>query len=307
MKTKTSHFLRAGALVPTLLAAGLFGGCGSGADAASGSTAAGADADVAGTAPAQSSPATAAVDRPQPAADFEGTMQQVIISLGPDAIRSVAGSNDLATVLALSPDKVIEAVHSGAIEADSIQKSILEIDGRMARLQVEGDASYTILDGEQLAAYVVDTESRMIITMDPAKLAAAAAARGQDTTLVDSDVETVGKREIRGFDAVGHRFEFMGDNIATAWLSEELESQIGPIFDVLRDVNPLGRIDVGDGAPVRTVMVNRKTLASGGGFMPAYTITEFYDLQAGDVADGRFGLPDGYQRMGMADLGRGAP
>lgn len=307
MKTKMSHTLRAGALLPTLLAAGLLAGCGGGTDVASGSTDAEPVAEAATNAPAQSSPATVAADRPRPAADFEGTMQQVIISLGSDAIRAVAGSNDLATVLALSPDKVIEAVHSGAIEADSIQKSILEIDGRMGRLQTEGDASYTILDGEQLAAHVVDTENRMIITMDPAKLAAAAAARGQDTTPMGSEVETVGKREIRGFDAVGHRFEFMGDNIATVWLSQELESQTGPIFDVLRDVNPLGRMDVGDGAPVRAVMVNRKTLASGSGFMPAYTVTEFYDLQAGDVADGRFDLPDGYQRMGMADLGRGAP
>src|SRR3546814_8182187 len=46
-------------------------------------------------------------------ADFEGTMQQVIISLGAGAVRQVVGSNDLETVLAFSPDRLIKAVHDG--------------------------------------------------------------------------------------------------------------------------------------------------------------------------------------------------
>src|SRR3546814_20424712 len=68
-------------------------------------------------------------------ADFEGTMQQVIISLGAGAVRQVVGSNDLETVLAFSPDRLIKAVHDGEIEAESILKSTLDIDGRMRRLQ----------------------------------------------------------------------------------------------------------------------------------------------------------------------------
>lgn len=300
MNLTTLKSRRRASLPLALITAGLLAGCSGGTD----------DAASADTKPAfeRTSPSNLP-EQPiaNAPADFEGTMQQVVISVGPDAIRSVAGSNDLATVLALSPDEVIEAVHSGTIEAESIQESTLEIDGRMGRLQTEGDASYTILDGTQVAAHVVDHENGMVITMDPARMAEAAAARGESAGEMELEVEEVGEREIRGFDATGYRFEFMGDNIATVWLSEDLESQTGPIFDIWLDVNPLGRVELGgDGAPVRTVMVNPETLASGRGFMPAYTITEFYDLQPGDVADDRFDLPEGYQRMGMADLGRGA-
>src|SRR3546814_2006949 len=100
------------------------------------------------------------------------------------------------------------------------------------------------------------------------------------------------------------RFEFMG-NIATVWLSEDLDAQTGEFFDIWSALNPLGPVmEVGEGAPVRAVMVNPESLSDKAGFMPAYTITEFYDVQSGDVADERFVLPEGYQRRGMAELGR---
>src|SRR5690606_31959778 len=96
-------------------------------------------------------------------------------------------------------------------------------------------------------------------------------------------------------------------NIATAWLSEDLEAQTGPIFGIWSRVNPLGpMLEVGEGAPVLTVMVNPESLAGGSSFMPAYSVTEFYDLQAGEVADDRFVLPDGYKQLDMANMGRGA-
>src|SRR3546814_2815111 len=80
-------------------------------------------------------------------------MQQVIISLGADAVRQEVGSTDLETVLAFSPDRLIKAVHDGEIEAESILKSTLEIDGRMGRLQAEGQPDYSIVDGEQMATH----------------------------------------------------------------------------------------------------------------------------------------------------------
>src|SRR3546814_16046032 len=107
-------------------------------------------------------------------------MQQVIISLGAGAVRQVVGSNDLETVLAFSPDRLIKAVHDGEIEAVSILKSTLEIDGRMGRLQAEGQPDYSIVDGEQMATHVVMVEARMIMTMDTATLAAANGARNTE-------------------------------------------------------------------------------------------------------------------------------
>src|SRR5690606_6406379 len=145
--------------------------------------------------------------------------------------RKVVGSTDLETVLAFSPDRLIEAVHNGEVEADSILKSTLEIDGRKGRLQTEGQAGYSILDGEQMATHAVAPEDRMIMTMDPAKLAAAGIVKGKDSKSVDMGAQEVGEREIRGFDTTGYRFEFMG-NIATAWLSEDLDAQTGSFFDI---------------------------------------------------------------------------
>src|SRR3546814_15743831 len=87
-------------------------------------------------------------------------MQQVIISLGADAVRQEVGSTDLETVLAFSPDRLIKAVHDGEIEAESILKSTLEIDGRMGRLQAEGQPDYSIVDGEQMAHHGVLVEDR---------------------------------------------------------------------------------------------------------------------------------------------------
>src|SRR3546814_1682357 len=77
-------------------------------------------------------------------------------------------------------------------------------------------------------------------------------------------------------------------NIATVWLSEDLDAQTGEFFDIWSALNPLGPVmEVGEGAPVRAVMVNPESLSDKAGFMPAYTITEFYDVQSGDVADER--------------------
>src|SRR5690606_32223099 len=105
------------------------------------------------------------------------------------------------------------------------------------------------------------------------------------------------------FDTTGYRFEFMG-NIATVWLSGELDAQTGAFFDIWSALNPLGPVmEVGEGAPVRVVMVNPGSLAGKTGYMPAYTITEFYDVQSGDVPDERFVLPEDYRRQGVADLG----
>jgi len=287
------------ALLPAVIAAGLFAGCGGG-----GGSAADAAAPVNGSAveagAARGSVAAAADAAP---ADFEGTMQQVVVSLGAGAVRQVVGSNDLETVLAFPPDRLIEAVHDGEIEADSIVKSTLEIDGRRGRLQEDGEPGYSILDGEQMATHVVMPEERTILTMDGAKMAAAGILKDKAPVPVDMGAEEVGEREIRGFDTTGYRFEFMG-NIATAWLSGELDAQTGAFFDIWSALNPLGPVmEVGEGAPVRVVMVNPGSLAGKTGYMPAYTITEFYDVQSGDVPDERFVLPEDYRRQGVADLG----
>lgn len=292
--------LRKTALLSALVTTGLFAGCGgAGGSAADAAKPTGANAVEA--AAARESVAAAADAAP---ADFEGTMQQVVISLGAGAVRQVVGSTDLEKVLAFSPDRLIEAVHDGEIEAESILKSTLEIDGRKGRFQQEGDQGYSILDGEQMATHVVMPEDRMIMTMDPAKMAAAGIAKGESSGPVDMGAEKIGERKIRGFDTTGYRFEFMG-NIATAWLSEDLDAQTGAFFDIWSALNPLGPVmDVGEGAPVRAIMVNPESLSGKASFMPAYTITEFYDVQSGDIADERFVLPEGYQRQGMADLGR---
>src|SRR3546814_10373346 len=84
-------------------------------------------------------------------ADFEGTMQQVIISLEAGAVRQVVGSNDLATVLAFSPDRLIKAVHEGEIDAERILKSTVDIAGRIGRLQAQDQPDYSIVDGDQMA------------------------------------------------------------------------------------------------------------------------------------------------------------
>src|SRR3546814_19530162 len=93
-------------------------------------------------------------------------MQQVIISLGAGAVRQVVGSNDLETVLAFSPDRLIKAVHDGEIEAASILKSTLEIDGRLGRLQAEGQPDYSNADGEQMANHAVMPEDPARMTKD---------------------------------------------------------------------------------------------------------------------------------------------
>src|SRR3546814_19590550 len=106
-------------------------------------------------------------------------MQQVIISLGAGAVRQVVGSNDLETVLAFSPDRLIKAVHDGEIEAESILKSTLEIDGSMGQLQAEGQPEYSIVDVEQMATPVEMVDAQMNMTMVPTELARAHGANKQ--------------------------------------------------------------------------------------------------------------------------------
>src|SRR3546814_455625 len=163
---------------------------------------------------------------------------------------------------------------SDVCSSDLILKSTLEIDGRMGRLQAEGQPDYSIVDGEQMATHVVMVEDRMIMTMDPAELAAANGASKTDAEPVDLGAEKIGEREIRGYDTTGYRFKFM-DNIATVWLSEDLDEDTGRFFDIWTALNPLGvMMEVGEGAAVRAVMVNPESLSGKASFMPAYTITE---------------------------------
>src|SRR3546814_9873684 len=93
--------LRKTALLPALIATGLFAGCG-GAGESAADAAAPMGGNAVEAAAARESVAAAAEAAP---ADFEGTMQQVIISLGADAVRQEVGSTDLETVLAFSPDR----------------------------------------------------------------------------------------------------------------------------------------------------------------------------------------------------------
>src|SRR3546814_10180472 len=87
---------------------------------------------------------------------------------------------------------------------------MLGIDGRKGRLQTEGQADYSILDGEQMATHVVMQEDRTIMTMDPAKLAAAGVAKSKNTEPMGQGAKKMGEREIRSLDTTGYRFEFMG-------------------------------------------------------------------------------------------------
>ena len=303
MNTRPHVNLRSHALLSTLLvvAAGQLAGCSPAADDAASATQ--TETAVPAEVASAASSDTNTLEEQIEAADFEGSMQQLMVMVGSDAISILAGSNDLDAILALPPERVIEAVNNGEVEAIMVERSTVEIDGPMARIQTKGQAQYTIIDGEQVAAYVVDPDNTMIMTMDAARMAAARVESGDS---IQIDAKQVGERSIRGFDTTGYRFDFIGDNIATVWLSEDLESTVGPIFDIMAAVSPFGPMEVGNGAPVRSVMVNRETLAKGRGFMPAYTITEFYDLQPGAIADGRFDLPEGYQRQSMDDLRRAA-
>src|SRR3546814_7826898 len=100
---------------------GLLAGCSGGGDSA-----ANAAAPVDGDAMEARVQASAAAAAAAPA-DFEGTMQQVVISLGSDAVRKVVGSTDLETVLAFSPDRLIEAVHNRSEEHTSELQSLMRI------------------------------------------------------------------------------------------------------------------------------------------------------------------------------------
>src|SRR3546814_3684446 len=55
----------------------------------------------------------------------------------------------------------------------------------MGRLQAEGQPDYSTVDGEQMATHVVMVENRMIMTMDPAELAAANGGGKTDAEPVD--------------------------------------------------------------------------------------------------------------------------
>lgn len=53
---------------------------------------------------------------------------------------------------------------------------------------------------------------------------------------------------------------------------------------------------------MRFVVVNGEELSKQSMFLPAYTVTDFYDLQPGKVEDSRFELPESYSRGSMAEL-----
>lgn len=250
----------------------------------------------------------AAVERAAEA-NFEGTLQQVVTSVGAEAIRSIAGTSDPQAIVDFPAERVLEAVESGEVEPGMLQETTMEIKGPMARMQAVGDPTYTILDGREGVARVVDTENQMIMTMNPAAMAEAASAHGEQAEAPQFEVTEVGEASIRGYDATGYRFDFVGDNVATVWLSEELGESVGPIFDLWFAINPFGQIELGAGAPIRIVVVNKGVLESGGNrfvSLPAYTITDFYNLEQGDISDERFALPEGYQERSLADLAAGA-
>src|SRR3546814_11422835 len=73
--------------------------------------------------------------------------------------------------------------------------TLVRSDGRMGRLQAEGQPDYSIVDGEQMATHVVMVEDRMIMTMDPAELAAANGASKTDAEPVDLGAAKIGERE----------------------------------------------------------------------------------------------------------------
>lgn len=230
--------------------------------------------------------------------DFEGTLQQVSVSLGAEAIGTLVGSDDLEEVLAFSPDDVLQAVREGKVEAQSIDRSMLEIKGMTARLQTENEGSYTIIDSEEQVTNTVMPSEQIIIVMDVAAL-----KRDQEVTPEKQKAEKVGERAIRGFDTRGYRFTFFDDNVATVWLSSEFSKEVGPVLETWFDSNPfLGELEIPSGAPVRFVVVDREELGGQSPFFPAYTITEFYDLQPGEVDDARFDMPDSYRRGSMAEL-----
>lgn len=268
----------------------------------------------------QAEAATSSPRAARPNSDFEGTLQQIEVMLGADAIRSIAGTDDPEEILQVSPERVLEAVHSGEVDAQSIRESTMEIDGSMIRLQAEDEPSYTIVDGERQVAYTVDPQEGMIMVMDPDEMAEAAAGMPQQDREV-ANVERLGEREIRGYDATGFQVD-MGDRIMQAWLSEELGRPLTAYYDVMFEVGAqLQQFGMGGGqlvppdelreagAAVRLVMVDKDQLGSQsapaspfGGMMPAYTITEFYDLAPGDIADEQFALPEGFQRQTFGDL-----
>src|SRR3546814_12414071 len=93
-------------------------------------------------------------------------------------------------------------------------------------------------------------------------------------------------------------------NIATVWLPEDLDAQTGEFFDIWSALNPLGPVmDVGEGAPVRAVMVNPESLPDKAGLSPAYNITTYYDVPSCIAAPAHFLLPEVYQRRSMEERG----
>ncbi|HSH56915.1 MAG TPA: hypothetical protein VK965_03080, partial [Halomonas sp.] len=158
--------------------------------------------------------------------------------------------------------------------------------------------SYTIIDSVEQVTNTVMPDEKMIIVMDTAEL-----KKNKGGEFAKQKAEQVGRRSIRGFDTRGYRFNFFDDNVAVVWISEELSREIGPILDVWIDSNPfLGELEIPSGAPVRFVVVNREGLGGQSLFFPAYTITEFYDLQPGEVDEARLAMPESYKRGSMAEL-----
>lgn len=256
---------------------------------------------------------------PVAAQDFEGTMRQVDVGLGVDALRSIAGSTDVDAILALDPERVLEAVHSGEVEATQIQRSTVLIDGPLTRMQAEGEAGYTIFDARDGVGYVVDPDERVVLVIDPEELAALAEEDGESSASEPPTAERIGTATIRGYRTTGYRVD-LDDRILLAWLSPDLAEQIGSLSDALVELgNAMLAASRGDGgmtwpeqlasagAAVRSVSLDTDMLASGGGgmmaqMMPAYSITEFYGVEAGPVDDARFALPDDYERQSMAEM-----
>src|SRR3546814_15467033 len=118
--------LRKTALLPTLIAMGLLAGCSGGGDSA-----ANAAAPVDGDAVEARVPASAAAAASAPA-DFEGTMQQAVISPGSEPVRKVVGSPDLVTVPGFSTARLLHRVQNSREQHTQHRNSHLDHDTRHA-------------------------------------------------------------------------------------------------------------------------------------------------------------------------------
>lgn len=267
------------------------------------------------------------------AQDFEGTIRQITVQIGADAITSLAGTDDPESILELDPDRVLEAVRSGEVDALSIQEGSIEIEGQRARMNTEDESAYTIVDGRENIGYTVDPDEQMIMTMDPAQLARATAALPGNGEPSEASIDRLGERTVRGIETTVYRME-NGRNLAHVYLSREYGEPMSFMFDYLMELGvEMQKLGMGqqgfivpeemldEGAAIRTVSVRKprdpssggagslqerlRARMSGGGL--TYFITEYFGLEPGDVPDGRLALPEGYQHQSFTDMvsGRG--